>query len=966
MLSRDYTSIAPSGNAPGMETQFPKDAKQFSFASFSLISGLACYNTTPNGGQIAVADELKNKVFIFNPDGSKKHVVGYKGSGDGEFSSPKNICTSLAGKLLVADSGNHRIQSFDKLGQVYQSKWQAHPHEIKKGRQPHEFDTPSGCCFVTPPTSDPSTKVEKDVSNLGFEVAKKDDGLDYGSDDDWDPEVDGNVLANFKNEAPPPKSGEWYEQEEEKVVRTPHPDILIADTMNNRIQYIPDNAAHPPITFGTTGEALDQFKGPEDVAYHDNISDWDFERYDECKEYRNTGVNWPYWYLGDKNRMAVYDSLTEAPIGSFKIIKASQPGTWRLLHITKESYKLADVDEKVIKLRTGENAKRGTFIVNGDVRSDGHPKVYNNLLDLVVDGGKLGSNWLELNSNDQFLSGDVNSRNNVNNDNRRCNKIAVADTGNHRVTILGFVKPTYIKESGVLSVLFPHRIKVLNVLGTGSKSSSHLEVCHMNSPNSLDYNKHGDLIVNDSGHWRVCIFSPDEELIHVIGGRLELKETLGRPLCCSFGRDHSGNESLLIGYQKGYAKNYGLPKPVIKGDMGHLPRSATLNAFSYLDFVGAANAGICCKLFYQIFSELRRRWDLYPLNPNVFNRIKQIFVDWSTVQEGIRIPGHLKTRDRWVGGNERGTSIEWWMENYKRGRGGREENVGHNLTLQIEAENRRREKAKVERERLKKGGCKYKKEDLSSDLIRNCSKIDDLKEMIRCLDLTYTLQTDWRWVVLNKNEEDLSKAVVEKRKEKFIKYLLVRYMRPKVVEEMIKSSRATIDFDNGVRCAICDLCGLPFWWKWENVLRVIFESMAEAMEREEFDDVRTRACETTRVPRKVVQLRMDYTNFLDFMTTVAEKNMSLRDWTFHRGIQKFLRDNRGASVPKSRVETTLPMLVKNTTFDYQVSSCINFVDKMFARGEFEDATYFPVTKIDGCEIDDEVEDDEQKRWERIR
>ena len=191
-------------------------------------------------------------------------------------------------------------------------------------------------------------------------------------------------------------------------------------------------------------------------------------------------------------------------------------------------------------------------------------------------------------------------------------------------------------------------------------------------------------------------------------------------------------------------------------------------------------------------------------------------------------------------------------------------------------------------------------------------------------------------------------------------------MRPKVVEEVIKSSRATIDFDNGVRCAICDLCGLPFWWKWENVLRVIFESMAEAIEREEFDDVRTRACEATRVPRKVVQLRMDYTNFLDFMTTVAEKNMSLRDWTFHRGIQKYLRDNRGASVPKSRVETTLPILVKNTTFDYQVSSCINFVDKMFARGDFEDATYFPVTKIDGCEIDDEVEDDEQKRWERIR
>jgi hypothetical protein len=239
-------------------------------------------------------------------------------------------------------------------------------------------------------------------------------------------------------------------------------------------------------------------------------------------------------------------------------------------------------------------------------------------------------------------------------------------------------------------------------------------------------------------------------------------------------------------------------------------------------------------------------------------------------------------------------------------------------------------------------------------------------EIIRCLDLTYTLTTDWRWVVLCKNEEDLSRAVVQKRKEKFMKYLLVRYMRPDVVPAVINADNASIDFDNGVRCAICDLCGLPFWWRWENVLKVIFESMAEIREGEAFDDVRTRACETVRVPRKIMELRMTYANFLDFMTTVAEKRMSLRDWDVHRGIQKYLRDNRGASVPKSRVETTLPLLVKNKTFDYQVSQCINFVDKMFARGDFEDIVYFPITKIDGVEIDDEVEDDEQERWERVR
>lgn len=135
MLARDYSNISVSSNASNMQVVFPKDPG----VKMSLISGVCCYGGT-GGGQVAVADELKNRVVVFNPDGSKKHVVGGKGTGNAEFLTPKNLACSEGGKMAVADSGNHRLQSLDKLGQVFQCKWQAHRHEIRKGKQPGEFD----------------------------------------------------------------------------------------------------------------------------------------------------------------------------------------------------------------------------------------------------------------------------------------------------------------------------------------------------------------------------------------------------------------------------------------------------------------------------------------------------------------------------------------------------------------------------------------------------------------------------------------------------------------------------------------------------------------------------------------------------------------------------------------------------------------------------------------------------------
>ena len=187
---------------------------------------------------------------------------------------------------------------------------------------------------------------------------------------------------------------------------------------------------------------------------------------------------------------------------------------------------------------------------------------------------------------------------------------------------------------------------------------------------------------------------------------------------------------------------------------------------------------------------------------------------------------------------------------------------------------------------------------------------------------------------------------LNKRKEKFVKYILARGMRPVVDSDEVLSAGAFIDFDNGMRCAICDLCGLHFWWENESLLKIIFESMSEDREVTVYEDRRTRRCEAVREKARSKVKVMSYGSFLDFMTTVAEKNMNLRDWRSHRGIQKYLRDNRGSSLPVNRGSLMPPIRRANAAFDYQVSTAIGMVDRMFMRGSLEGTTKFPEKKVE--------------------
>ena len=72
-----------------------------------------------NAGRLVVADTGNNRIQVFHPDGAFALRFGERdgGDGDGEFDGPGSVAVSpLDGRIVVADTGNHRIQVFAPPG----------------------------------------------------------------------------------------------------------------------------------------------------------------------------------------------------------------------------------------------------------------------------------------------------------------------------------------------------------------------------------------------------------------------------------------------------------------------------------------------------------------------------------------------------------------------------------------------------------------------------------------------------------------------------------------------------------------------------------------------------------------------------------------------------------------------------------------------------------------------------------
>lgn len=66
-------------------------------------------------GQIVVADTGNHRVQVFNRNGFVRSF-GTRGTGPGEFDSPQDVAVGTNGYIYISDSGNHRIQVFNDQG----------------------------------------------------------------------------------------------------------------------------------------------------------------------------------------------------------------------------------------------------------------------------------------------------------------------------------------------------------------------------------------------------------------------------------------------------------------------------------------------------------------------------------------------------------------------------------------------------------------------------------------------------------------------------------------------------------------------------------------------------------------------------------------------------------------------------------------------------------------------------------
>jgi len=90
----------------------------FNFGSYGSADGQFRYPQglmVSNCGQyLFVCDSENHRIQIFNAfNGEFIKSYGSLGSGDGQFDYPCGICVSNSGKLIISETGNHRVQIFE-------------------------------------------------------------------------------------------------------------------------------------------------------------------------------------------------------------------------------------------------------------------------------------------------------------------------------------------------------------------------------------------------------------------------------------------------------------------------------------------------------------------------------------------------------------------------------------------------------------------------------------------------------------------------------------------------------------------------------------------------------------------------------------------------------------------------------------------------------------------------------------
>jgi len=121
-------NLGAAGAAVGEEATPPKDVTLANPQGIGFDAG----------GRLLVADTGNHRILVFGPDLALAKSIGSEGDEPGQFRQPADVAVDSQGRIIVADSGNHRIQILSPDGKPVKTIGGPKP-----GEADGEFRTPT-------------------------------------------------------------------------------------------------------------------------------------------------------------------------------------------------------------------------------------------------------------------------------------------------------------------------------------------------------------------------------------------------------------------------------------------------------------------------------------------------------------------------------------------------------------------------------------------------------------------------------------------------------------------------------------------------------------------------------------------------------------------------------------------------------------------------------------------------------
>ncbi len=211
--------------------------------------------------------------------------IGGKGTGEGQFTNPKGIHVLVDGRLVVADSGNHRVLFLTAAGEQLLEITEAAGKPIKAPGC--AYQAPDSTIFICDTGNDRLLLLDTAGKELAVwppansgvamfegpsDVAANGNGDVYVTDGPGEDFDSGNRVIHMNDKGQVKKeNGKTGEapgnfDKPAGIAMTAGGNVIVADQGNNRLQLFPPTIGEPILVFGVEGSEVGQLKGVSDVA----------------------------------------------------------------------------------------------------------------------------------------------------------------------------------------------------------------------------------------------------------------------------------------------------------------------------------------------------------------------------------------------------------------------------------------------------------------------------------------------------------------------------------------------------------------------------------------------------------------------------------------------------------------------------------------------------------------------------